>query len=102
MIASGALEEVRALLAQDLPPDLPAMKALGLRDLARHVRGELGLDEAVALFQRGTRQYAKRQYTWFRHQLPGAQVWDAQFSESLKAEIFSFIRKSVDRVGGGV
>jgi tRNA dimethylallyltransferase len=102
MIASGVLEEVRALLAQDLPPDLPAMKALGVRDLARHVRGELGLDEAVALFQRGTRQYAKRQYTWFRHQLPDAQVWDAQFSESLKVEIFSFIRKSVDRTGGGV
>jgi tRNA dimethylallyltransferase len=99
MVAAGALDEVRALLAQDLPPDLPAMKALGVRDLARHLRGELDLDTAVALFRRATRQYAKRQYTWFRHQLPGAQVWDAQFSESLKAEIFSFIRKSVDRPG---
>ena len=102
MIAAGALEEVRALLAQGLSPDLPAMKALGMRELARHIRGEIGLEEAVALFQRATRQYAKRQYTWFRHQLPGAQVWDAQFSESLKAETFSFIRKSVDPPGRGV
>ena len=102
MIAAGALEEVRGLLALGLSPDLPAMKALGVRELARHIRGELGLEEAIALFQRATRQYAKRQYTWFRHQLPGARAWDAQFSESLKAEIFSFIRKSVDRVAGRV
>jgi tRNA dimethylallyltransferase len=94
MIAAGALEEVRGLLAQDLSPALPAMKALGVRELARHIQGELDFEAAVALFQRATRQYAKRQYTWFRHQLSGAQVWDAQFSESLKVEIFSFIRKS--------
>jgi tRNA dimethylallyltransferase len=102
MIAAGALAEVRALLAQNLSPDLPAMKALGVRELARHLRGELDMDEAVALLQQATRRYAKRQYTWFRHQMPGAQVWDAQLSESIKAEIFSFIRKSVDRVACGV
>jgi tRNA dimethylallyltransferase len=102
MMATGALDEVRALLAQGLSPDLPAMKALGVRELARHIRGELDLEAALALFRRATRQYVKRQYTWFRHQLRPAQVWDAQFSESLKAETFSFIRKSVDRPGGGV
>jgi tRNA dimethylallyltransferase len=102
MIEAGAVEEVRVLLSQDLPPDLPAMKALGVRELARHLRGELDLEAAVALLQRSTRQYAKRQYTWFRHQMTGAQVWDAQFSERIKAEIFSFIRKTVDRVGTGV
>lgn len=102
MLAAGALDEVRALLAQALPPDLPAMKALGVRELARHIRGELALDEAVTLFQQATRQYAKRQYTWFRHQMPAAQVWAAQLSESLKAETFSFIRKSIDRVANGV
>jgi len=102
MLDMGALDEVRALLAQGLSPDLPAMKALGVRELARHARGEFGLDEALALFQRATRQYAKRQYTWFRHQLSQARVWNAQFSESLKAEIFSFIRKAVDRPGPGV
>jgi tRNA dimethylallyltransferase len=102
MIDAGALDEMRALLAQGLAPDLPAMKALGVRELIRHIRGELAFEEALALFRRATRQYAKRQFTWFRHQLPGAQVCDAQFSESLKAEIFSFIRKSVDRPGRGV
>jgi tRNA dimethylallyltransferase len=99
MIAAGALEEVRGLLAQGLSPELPAMKALGVRELVRHLRGELDFETALALFQQATRQYAKRQYTWFRHQLRGAQVWDAQFSESIKVEIFSFIRKSVDRSG---
>ncbi|HEX2115325.1 MAG TPA: tRNA dimethylallyltransferase, partial [Alphaproteobacteria bacterium] len=97
MIAAGALDEVRALLQQNLPPELPAMKALGVRELARYISGELDFDAAMALFQRATRQYAKRQYTWFRYQLRPAQVWDAQFSESLQPEIFSFIRKSVDR-----
>jgi tRNA dimethylallyltransferase len=99
MIAAGALDEVRALLRQTLSPDLPAMKALGVRELSRHIAGELDFDPALTLFRQATRQYAKRQYTWFRHQLRGARVWDAQFSESIKAEIFSFIRKSVDRPG---
>lgn len=99
MIAAGALAEVRELIGAGLPPDLPAMKAVGVRELARHLRGELDRETAIALFQRATRQYAKRQYTWFRHQLRGAQSWDAQFSESLWPEIFSFIRKSVDRLG---
>jgi tRNA dimethylallyltransferase len=99
MMEGGAVEEVRALLAQALPPDLPAIKAVGVRELARHLRGELTREAALDLFRQATRQYAKRQYTWFRHQLHGAQVWDAQFSESLKPEIFSFIRKSVDRPG---
>jgi tRNA dimethylallyltransferase len=102
MIEAGAMEEVAALLARRLPPDLPAMKAVGVRELARHLGGELTREDALALFLQATRQYAKRQYTWFRHQLRGAQGWDAQFSESLKAEIFSFIRKSVDRSGRAV
>jgi tRNA dimethylallyltransferase len=102
MMDGGALDEVEALLARNLPPDLPAMKAVGVRELARHLGGELDREGALALFRQATRQYAKRQYTWFRHQLRGAQGWDAQFSESLKPEIFSFIRKSVDRLGRAV
>jgi tRNA dimethylallyltransferase len=78
------------------------MKAVGVRELARHIRGELARDEALALFRQATRQYAKRQYTWFRHQLRGAQGWGAQFSESLRPEIFSFIRKGVDRLDRAV
>jgi tRNA dimethylallyltransferase len=102
MIEQGALEEVKALLAQRLSPDLPAMKALGVRELGRYLSGELDRDAALTQFQQATRQYAKRQYTWFRHQLRAAQCWNAQFSESLGAEIISFIRNCVDRADSTV
>lgn len=70
MAVRGALEEARALLARGLDPGLPLMKAVGLRELGRHLAGELSLDEAVALGAQQTRQYAKRQTTWFRNQQP--------------------------------
>jgi len=69
MIAAGALEEVAALTARDLSPALPAMKAVGLPELAAHLRGEMPLDEAMAAAQRETRRYAKRQTTWMRGQM---------------------------------
>ncbi|MBP2231353.1 tRNA dimethylallyltransferase [Azospirillum agricola] len=73
MMEQGALEEVRALdrLAreQGLAPDLPVLKALGVPELRRHLRGEVTLEDAIALAQQSTRRYAKRQVTWFRHQL---------------------------------
>ncbi len=69
---AGAVEEVRAFLALGLPADLPACKALGVRELGRHIAGELDLSQAVALAQQATRNYAKRQSTWFRHQPPFA------------------------------
>ena len=68
MMAQGALDEVRALVARDLSPDLPAMKAVGVRELADHLAGELSLDDAVAAVKQSTRNYAKRQLTWFRNQ----------------------------------
>jgi tRNA dimethylallyltransferase len=70
MAAGGALEEVEALMARGLDPDLPAMKALGVREFARHLAGELTLDEALSLARQETRRYAKRQITWFRNQTP--------------------------------
>ncbi len=69
MLGSGALDEVRALAARKLDPALPAMKAHGVPWLARHLRGEISLDEAAAGGKADTRRYAKRQETWFRHQL---------------------------------
>jgi tRNA dimethylallyltransferase len=69
MIERGALEEVKALSAQNLDPTLPAMKILGARELAAYLRGECSLDEATAKAQQHTRNYAKRQMTWFRNQL---------------------------------
>ena len=70
MMAAGALEEVRALAARRLDPSLPAMKAHGVPWLIRHLNGEIALAEAVEQAKRETRQYTKRQATWFRNQLP--------------------------------
>ena len=76
MIASGALQEVRALAERRLNPLLPVMKAHGVPVLARALRGELTLDQALAVAKRDTRRYTKRQRTWFRHQLPDWQWLD--------------------------
>jgi tRNA dimethylallyltransferase len=70
MIEAGAIEEVRALMARDLDPSLPAMKAHGVPWLIRQLRGEITLAQAVEGAKRDTRQYTKRQETWFRNQLP--------------------------------
>jgi tRNA dimethylallyltransferase len=73
MMAAGALNEVRALAARGLDPNLPAMKAHGVPWLIRHLRGEIALADAVEGGKRDTRQYTKRQATWFRNQLPDFQ-----------------------------
>ena len=70
MFEDGALEEVRALAARRLDPGLPAMKALGVREITLHLEGRFTRAEALERAQRATRQYAKRQLTWFRHQTP--------------------------------
>ncbi len=70
MMAAGALDEVRALAARNLNPSLPAMKAHGVPWLIRHLKGGIELSEAVEGGKRDTRQYTKRQATWFRNQLP--------------------------------
>jgi tRNA dimethylallyltransferase len=92
MVRAGALDEARRLAEANLDSGLPAMKVLGVREFLGHVRGEIGLDEALCAARRRTRNYAKRQITWLRHQLVGARVENAQYSESLWPEIFSFIR----------
>ncbi|WP_309605533.1 tRNA (adenosine(37)-N6)-dimethylallyltransferase MiaA [Phenylobacterium sp.] len=69
MLEAGALDEVRALGARDLAPELPAMKAVGVREFAAHLRGEISLVDALAAAQRQTRRYAKRQMTWMRGQM---------------------------------
>jgi len=73
MMDKGALDEVRALGERNLDPMLPAMRAHGVPGLLAHLRGEIPLDEAIARGQGDTRRYAKRQFTWFRHQLPDWQ-----------------------------
>jgi len=68
MIVRGALEEVRALRAECFDENLPAMKAIGVREFSAALAGEIPLEAAVAKAKTETRRYAKRQETWFRHQ----------------------------------
>jgi tRNA dimethylallyltransferase len=70
MVERGALAEVAALTARGLDPELPAMKAVGLREIAAHLAGDLDLETALDRARRETRRYAKRQFTWFRNQTP--------------------------------
>jgi len=70
MMEHGAIEEVQALLRRNLDPKLPVMRAIGLREIGALLNGEIGRDEAIARGQQATRNYAKRQYTWFAHQPP--------------------------------
>jgi len=91
MVAQGALEEVEALIARDLDPDLPAMKAVGVREFAAFVRGEASLSEALAAAQQETRRYAKRQLTWIRGQMAGwprltGETADEQWRQFLALE----------------
>lgn len=97
MLEGGAVEEVRALLARGLAAELPAMKAVGVREIAGMLRGRATRDETVAAAQQATRRYAKRQITWVRHRMAGLRLHgvDAQYSESLLPEIFAFIRQSL-------
>ncbi len=69
MVDAGAIAEIRALIARDLDPDLPIMKAVGVREFSAHLRGETTLFEALDLAKRETRRYAKRQTTWMRGQM---------------------------------
>jgi tRNA dimethylallyltransferase len=74
MLRAGALEEVRALDARGLPETLPAMKAHGVPWLRKVLHGEMALEAAAEHAIIDTRQYTKRQATWFRNQMPG-WVW---------------------------
>ena len=95
MLAAGALDEVRRLLARGLDPALPAMKAVGVAELARVLRGETGLDEASRLAIDRTRQYVKRQTTWLRTQvLAGAEaatILDQTFSDPMRQDVINKI-----------
>ena len=74
MMGQGALEEVAALRERKLDPLLPVMRAHGVPGLIAHLDGTIGLDEAITRGQADTRAYAKRQVTWFRHQMAGWQA----------------------------
>ena len=70
MMARGAIDEVEALLARNLPQDAPVMRAIGVPEISAYLKGAISRAEAIERGQTATRQYAKRQFTWFRNQAP--------------------------------
>jgi tRNA dimethylallyltransferase len=80
MVETGAMNEVEALLARKLDPSLPVMRAIGVREIAAFLAGEIDREEMIRRGQQATRNYAKRQYTWFAHQPP--MDW-ARFTSAL-------------------
>lgn len=92
MMEQGALDEVAALLDMKLDPALPAMKALGVPELAALLAQKLSREQATEQAQRATRNYAKRQLTWFRNQLEKPETISTQLSERIFDEIFAKVR----------
>jgi tRNA dimethylallyltransferase len=68
MVEEGALSEVKAFMTHNIDASMPAMKAIGVRQINAHLKGELSLEEAIEKSKAATRQYAKRQSTWFNNQ----------------------------------
>jgi tRNA dimethylallyltransferase len=89
MLQSGALDEVAALASRKLDPLLPAMKAHGVPALIRHLGGELTLEQAAMIGRADTRHYAKRQFTWFRHQLPEFEWMEPEQARSRLTDVIS-------------
>lgn len=94
MIEAGALEEIKALDALHYDASLPIMRALGVPELLRHIRGETTLPEAVEAASQQTRRYAKRQLTWLRGNMIAWEALNAQDMERLLLEIFANIHQN--------
>ncbi|WP_239805992.1 tRNA (adenosine(37)-N6)-dimethylallyltransferase MiaA [Croceicoccus hydrothermalis] len=80
MMDNGAVAEVEGLLSRGLDPGLPVMRAIGVPEIAAWLRGDWTREEAIAAGAQATRRYAKRQFTWFRHQPPADWTrldWDS-------------------------
>jgi tRNA dimethylallyltransferase len=92
MIAAGAIDEVRALRAAGVSPDAPVMKILGAREIAAHLDGAQSLEEAAALAKAATRQYAKRQSTWFRNQVRADLSLETGFAGKIPPGVFAGVR----------
>ncbi|MGQ0673455.1 MAG: tRNA (adenosine(37)-N6)-dimethylallyltransferase MiaA [Hyphomicrobium sp.] len=91
MLRAGALGEVRTLAALDLDPELPAMRALGVRPLMRHLAGESDLAEAAAAAKAETWQYIRRQRTWLRRNMMTWKAISSQQTERMRDQALAFI-----------
>ena len=89
MLEGGAVEEVEALLARELDPDLPVMRAIGVPEIAAFLAGETSREAMIAAAQQATRNYAKRQFTWFRRQPPAewARIGPESESENIDIDV---------------
>lgn len=92
MLAAGAVDEVRALLQLGLAPDLPVMRALGVKPLSELIAGRLSAEEAADTAKAETRQYARRQLTWLRRNMIAWNWIKTQETESLCIELCDFIK----------
>jgi tRNA dimethylallyltransferase len=90
MLHEGLIEEVERLLGSGFGPDLPAMSALGYREIGEYLRGEWTLDEAVTRIRRETRRFIRQQATWFRADDPRIHWFDLE--QVTAAEIVGFVR----------
>ena len=86
MLEAGGIAEVETLVGRGLDPGLPAMRTIGLREIAAWRAGELSRDEAIAAATMATRRYAKRQYTWFNNQPP--ERWE-RISEQVDNDLIN-------------
>jgi len=93
MLAAGAMDEVRALLARGLDSTLPAMRAVGVPELGAVVRDGMDLEQAAGKARQATRNYAKRQITWFRHQLAPDLIVE-QGGEAAAPDVLRLLQKS--------
>lgn len=91
MLEQGAIAEVEALRARALDPALPVMRAIGVREIGAWLDGAIGRDAMIAQAQAATRQYAKRQYTWFAHQPP--VTWQRAVAHLDDMEIMNIVIK---------
>lgn len=89
MFETGGLDEVKALIDCHIPVDRPVMKALGVPEMAAFIQGQISREESVALLQRNTRRYAKRQLTWFRNQCRHWEFQNVKFNVENIAKTFS-------------
>lgn len=93
MMKNGAVSEVSALLARNLPTEAPIMRAIGVPEIAAMLAGEITSEEAIARGKIATRQYAKRQFTWFRNQSPtGWPNWQQELNNSMMDNIVTLFQ----------
>ena len=91
MVRHGAVDEVARLMARQLDPGLPLMKALGVAPITAFLHGDITKDEAAFITKRDSRRYAKRQMTWIRNNFNAQIAVEKKYSESLYEKIFSLI-----------